>query len=436
MTDSTAKPTASLPEPSRLLSNASIVDTPTPTTTSMISSRTNATTVDNVDDDHHRDVAEDADGATTTNMLNRLEIQETGDGRKETMRTVEKAKDADRKKNQEESSEEEDDEVVSKETEEGGGRPAFEVEDAWKLEKMTVEDETFRWVGTQGQKLVYIKNLGKIAERNRLKVLNLRSNLIKSLKGVETVTTLETLEMYDNRVKKMKYVDKLVNLTILDLSYNRLKRIRELSTLTRLKKLYLASNRISNVPAGALDALGPTLEMIDLGANRLRKIEGLSKLTNLKELWLGKNKIVKIEGIETLHNLIRLDVQSNRLTDVQSIPKLPRLQELYLSHNGITSMNGIEHLTSLNTLDMSSNKISRITSVHNMVNLEEFWMNSNPIEDFEEVEKFAKENHPKLKTIYLQHCPIAKTVYTYRKQIVALFPTLTQLDADPIRRPR
>ena len=216
------------------------------------------------------------------------------------------------------------------------------------------------------------------------------------------------------------------------MSFNRIKKVQALDQLVNLRKLYLANNRLSEIPEDAFKSLR-CLEVIDLGANRIRKMGSyLNVLENLKELWLGKNKIEKIEGIDKLKNLVRLDVQSNRLTSVESLPSLPNVEELYLSHNAIKSMDGVQRLPKLQTCDMSSNRISSFEQVDKLVYLEEFWMNNNPIESFDEVERIAKANLKHLKTIYLQHSPIAEE-FAYRKRVAKLLPQLKQLDADFIR---
>ena len=311
--------------------------------------------------------------------------------------------------------------------------PAFTIEDVAEIEKYSKEDCTnIRWVGTQGQKLQRIDTIGAFS---KLVTLNLRSNILKSIKGVQTLTRLTSLELYDNQVKKISYVAPLVNLKVLDLSFNKIKTIQGLDKLTRLEKLYIANNRISEIPEGAFGAL-KALKIIDLGANRLRSMKGLESLSegSLEELWLGKNKITKIDHIEKLTKLVRLDVQSNRLTTVSNMPTFPELEELYLSHNAITSMDGVQRLKKLGTLDMSSNRIASITSIFDLRRLEELWINSNEIQSFDEVETLAAAKLPNLKTIYLEHCAVAEEVL-YRKRVAALFPTLLQLDADLIRRP-
>ena len=322
------------------------------------------------------------------------------------------------------------DEEKGREEEEEEEVKRFTIEEVIEIENLSKDAESIRWVGTQGKKLVRIDSIGQLTQ---LKNINLRSNMIVSIKGIEELTNMTNLELYDNQVKSMKRVANLTRLSILDMSFNRIKRVQSLDQLVNLRKLYLANNRLTEIPEDAFKSLR-CLEVIDLGANRIRKMGScFNVLENLKELWLGKNKIEKIEGIEMLKNLVRLDVQSNRLTSVESLPVLQNVEELYLSHNAIISMNGVQRLPKLKTLDMSNNRISKFDEIDKLLYIEEFWMNNNPIESFDEVKRISESNLKNLKTIYLQHCPIAKE-FAYRKRVATLLPHLKQLDADFIVR--
>ena len=52
------------------------------------------------------------------------------------------------------------------------------------------------------------------------------------------------------------------------------------------------------------------------------------------------------------------------------------LEELYISHNGIKKMEGLDTLVNLVTLDVSNNFIKRIENVSHLTKLEEFWVSS------------------------------------------------------------
>ena len=58
-------------------------------------------------------------------------------------------------------------------------------------------------------------------------------------------------------------------------------------------------------------------------------------------------------------------------------------------------------------------------------------INSNKISEVSELDKLR--NLAQLKTIYLEHNPLAAHVQ-YRNVVIAALPTITQLDANVVRR--
>lgn len=77
-------------------------------------------------------------------------------------------------------------------------------------------------VGTSGLKVTVVTGLDHL---KKLYSLCLRSNFIRQVSEVATLTTLTSLELYENRLVSLDGVEHLVNLTNLDLSYNRLRSI-------------------------------------------------------------------------------------------------------------------------------------------------------------------------------------------------------------------
>ena len=321
---------------------------------------------------------------------------------------------------------------------------------------INVEDEAVTAIGTQGIKITVIEGLESNAPY--LKSLCLRSNLIRSMEGISTLTNLTNLEVYDNKIERIQSLGRLVNLTNLDLSYNEIRTLENLDSLVRLKTLYCARNKLKTIDG--LSAL-TSLTRLDLGSNRIREIgTGLATLTLLKELWLGRNKISQVAGLSTLKNLSILDIQSNRLVSLDGRAKQKEcaekvgeriveeaaavvdsagmsmnveLEELYMGHNGITGINGLEGLTKLNTIDLSSNKITVIENVESLLSIDEFWISCNGITSFDQIIPLQKVASECLKTIYLEQNPIS-TDFEYRKRLAEMFPTLTQIDAAPCRR--
>lgn len=57
----------------------------------------------------------------------------------------------------------------------------------------------------------------------------------------------------------------------------------------------------------------------DLSFNEISKIEGLETLTELVDLSFYNNRIEKLEGMEALENLISLSLGNNLLKDLEEV---------------------------------------------------------------------------------------------------------------------
>ena len=283
-------------------------------------------------------------------------------------------------------------------------------------------EESIFVIGTQGAKVTVIRGLEPWSAT--LKSLVLRSNLISSLSGVETLTNLEKLELYDNCMEELPSIELEPlggKLLILDLSFNSIRSMAAVSCCPMLHELYMAQNKLKVVEG--LSGL-TRLKILDLGANRIRTLDssaecGLSGCTSLESLWLGKNKIERIGGsavIGHLSLLKKLDIQNNRLTRIEpgEIPSA-RLEELYLACNGLTSLEGFWGGDSsdssppahLHTVDLSRNPISSLAGIQVLApSLEELWLTGVALQDPAQLEPLRQL---KLSCIYLEHSPFAKS---------------------------
>lgn len=63
--------------------------------------------------------------------------------------------------------------------------------------------------------------------------------------------------------------------------------------------------------------------------------------------------------------------------------------------------------------------------------LEDLWLNGNPIATFEAVAGLSHATS--LQTLYLEHSPLARD-FQYGMRVPQACPSLTQLDANPLRR--
>lgn len=277
----------------------------------------------------------------------------------------------------------------------------------------------------------HLRELPDFSAYQNLEKLILRQNLLTTLLGLECLTKLKSLDCYLNNFERIDNVLlKMVHLQWLDFSFNSIRVIEHLDNLRNLHKLYLVNNKIKKM--NGLRGL-TKLKMLELGSNRIRVIEGLDDLVELEELWLGKNKIRTLENMDKLVRLRLLSIQSNRITSIGTgLQYQVNLQEVYISHNGLQNMDeGLLYLTNLKTLDMAGNFITKIENLQNCTKLKELWMNDNKVDSFEGLSCITSKC---MSTIYLERNPIqTEDEQKYQKTILSAFPTLTQLDAMPLR---
>jgi protein phosphatase 1 regulatory subunit 7 len=309
-------------------------------------------------------------------------------------------------------------------------------------------------VGTQGRKVTLLDGVSHLT---RLRVLCLRSNLLRSMAGLSVVAGgLRELELYDNQLRELEELGGATELLELDVSYNKLEGLGGLEgNCPQLRTLFAASNRLCEV-GGALRACAASLVKLDLGANAIKSTAGLEGLVNLEELWLGKNKLRELAGLGALQRLRVLDVQSNRLTRICGLggrgaggseaegggggggggggsggePCFPALEELYLGHQGIAAMEGLAALPSLRVLDVTGNPISRLEGLQCCAQLTDLWAGYTRVAAFPDALEGVAAL-PALRVLYLEHTPLAKD-WEYRLRIQKTLPLLQQLDATVI----
>ena len=121
------------------------------------------------------------------------------------------------------------------------------------------------------------KPTGQLTKADLEKVtrLDLASNKLTDVKGLEKLTQLEALWLYSNKLTDVKGLEKLTQLRQLHLSNNQLTDVKGLEKLTQLKNLSLQNTQLTNV-------------------------KGLEKLTQLKELLLRENPALTKAQIDQL----------------------------------------------------------------------------------------------------------------------------------------
>ena len=153
-----------------------------------------------------------------------------------------------------------------------------------------------------------------------VRALNLSSNALLKLNGLEHLPALESLNVSSNRLVRLD-LSQNVNLTTLDASHNSLMAIAGLGGCIRLAHLSLAHNCVSNVEG--LDAQR-CLETLDLSHNACETLGDISLCARLTHVNVSHNAIASLFGASyKLPNALRvLNLGNNELIDVVEIKHL------------------------------------------------------------------------------------------------------------------
>jgi len=271
-----------------------------------------------------------------------------------------------------------------------------------------------------------------------LQVLDLSSNKITSLIGIENLTNLRKLIIENNdEIENFAPLALLEGLESLSLNYCGLTDISVLRPLTNLKELDLGENYsyddddvhyITDISAlsgmtkmehldlygsdikdisalGGMDnlqwlSLAPYCSVTDISAlkgklnmqvlaltgGNIVDISALAGMKNLTLLWLGRNKIRDISPLQGLTELQELDLGRNKIEKIDALGNLINLKILLLRGNEIEKIDALSRLTNLAYLTICRNKIKSLEPLRNLKNLKGICVDDNPIRDFSPID--------------------------------------------------
>ncbi len=130
----------------------------------------------------------------------------------------------------------------------------------------------------------------EVSDLKHLQWLNLSSNKIEKIEGLENLVQLQVLDLFQNRISKIEGLDELSNLEQLNLQFNQIRKMENLEHLTNLKMLNLFENQIEKIEC--VENLA-SVTILNLSGNKIEKIEGLERLPQLRELDLANNPLFK-----------------------------------------------------------------------------------------------------------------------------------------------
>ena len=149
-------------------------------------------------------------------------------------------------------------------------------------------------------------------DMSHLDALDLQSQGITSLNGLEFATELTFLVIADNPTIDLTPVSELTQLQRLGIWSVPHLDITPLARLTNLHALSLTACEITDITP-----LTPLTELIDLDLryNSIRDINSISNLRQLQKLDLSSNRITDVSSLAQLTNLTFLAIQNNQILD-------------------------------------------------------------------------------------------------------------------------
>ncbi|ORY52443.1 L domain-like protein [Rhizoclosmatium globosum] len=187
----------------------------------------------------------------------------------------------------------------------------------------------------------------------------------------ELPSSLRRLDVSDNALSNSNLdFSSAKSLTFLDLKSNKLTSLSGLETLKTIQVLNLGANKIASIANVA--TFGANLKALILNNNFLTTLPDLSPLTNLNTLVLSHNNLTALpRPFPRLPQLKKLSVTNNQLSEypVFTVPP-PPLQELRLSHNQIKNLPtknpkaaSTYTIPTLKTLDLGSNSLDSLDNL-------------------------------------------------------------------------
>lgn len=260
-----------------------------------------------------------------------------------------------------------------------------------------------------------------------LKVLNLKMNKIKSLKGLEKITSLHDLTLWGSDVDDISILSTFTELRALDFdNCSALKDFSPISRLPYLMFLNLSSIKISdlsflknltNMEVLILDSVSGMLSEVSLA--------NLDGLTKMKFLCIKNMTLRNLSHFKNMKQLTFLDISGNSIVDLSPLEDLVEIDNLILSNNlGLTNLSPLHKMSKMSKLKINgvgkvkndmglsttSMSISDISVIKNMPNLGVFESNNNnKIKDISPIQYCTK-----LKEAHFKNCMLLSDVTPLR----------------------
>ncbi len=178
-----------------------------------------------------------------------------------------------------------------------------------------------------------------------LVTLNLSSNYLSDLSGIETLKALTNLDISDNLITDLTPLTKMQQLQELWMRNNMPTNIKKLSGLKKLIAL-----DISGCGLASLSVVNDFPALISLSANN-NQIASLSTFKKqVEELYINYNPLVDLSPLANQKSLQTLELVGTQVADVSCLTGLPKLASLDITDTAVTNATMLKKCPALTTL--------------------------------------------------------------------------------------
>lgn len=197
----------------------------------------------------------------------------------------------------------------------------------------------------------------KYGDVKGITALDISSEDIQSLEGLQYLTALSELDAFGNRISSLKPLENLVRLTQLKLSENNIgnDEMQWLRKLTNLSQLYLDYNY--NITSTSVFSNLTKIIDLDLTKTSITDISFIRQLPQLKGIDLSFTKVTNLTPLENMTGLLVLGIDSLHLNNLNFANKLLNLTLLSAQYNNITDISLLSAFTKLEHVVLAGNKI-------------------------------------------------------------------------------
>lgn len=284
-----------------------------------------------------------------------------------------------------------------------------------------------------------IPDFSQISNFKHLREIEIRDELMHSLRGVDQLTKLQRLTLVSVKtLKNLNDVHDLPNLETLEADFSlvedisgiknlpslkrfscdncKIKNIKSLSDLKGLKELVVGTSVVDIDEIGGLS----NLDRLEISGDNLKDISAMENLLKLRTVVILDSKIKTFPNIDNLSELEKFRILESRIESIPSLEGMKKLKSLAVSNSNLKKISGLKGLPQLKIAWFGGNPNLKSVSGLSLANLEELNLSRTNIASLENLGDLPN----------LRKLDVSKTKLTSLKGLEKL-PRLWNLKADP-----